>query len=68
MRLPDDPSSIPASQDKTTVYRPRNRSERAPQKKKQQGFAVFVIGAVAFAIVGFGIVYLVQLLVKEFSH
>ena len=61
MRLPDEPSSIPASQDKTTVYRPKNRK---PEKK--QSVAVFVFGALAFAIVGFGIVFAVQWLVHTF--
>ena len=62
LRLPDEPSSIPASQDKTTVYRPK----RKPEKK--QSVAVFVIGALAFAIVGFGIVFVVQWLVHRFAH
>ena len=62
LRLPDEPSSIPASQDKTTVYRPKNRK---PEKK--QSVAVFVLGAVAFAIVGFGIVFVVQWVVHRFA-
>ena len=61
MRVPDEPSSIPASQDKTTVYRPKNRK---PEKK--QSVAVFVFGALAFAIVGFGIVFAVQWVVHTF--
>jgi hypothetical protein len=60
MRLPDEQSSIPASQDKTTVYRPR---KKAPQKK--QSVALYVLGAFAFAIVGFSIVYVVQYLVRS---
>ncbi|MFO0586879.1 MAG: protein kinase [Polyangiaceae bacterium] len=63
MRLPDESSSIPASQDKTTVYRPK---ERKPEKK--QSVAVFVLGALAFAVVGFGIVFVVQWLVHRFAH
>lgn len=59
MRLPDEQSSIPASQDKTTVYRPK---KKAPEKKL--GVATYLIGALLFAVVGFGIVYFVQLLVK----
>ncbi len=62
MRLPDEPSSIPASQDKTTVFRPKNRK---PEKK--QSVAVFVVGALAFAIVGFGIVFVVQWVVHRFA-
>ncbi len=63
LRLTDEPSSIPVSQDKTTVYRPKKT-----EKKKSQSLVVFVIGALAFAIVGFGIVYMVQLLVRQIGQ
>ena len=63
MRLPDEQTVVPGSQDKTTVYRPKKRE---PEKK--QGLALFIIGAIAFAVVGFGIVYLVQLLVRAAAH
>lgn len=61
LRLPpDEQSSIPASQDQTMVYRPKNK---APEKKS--GIGLYVLGALAFAVVGFGIVYVVQLLVRS---
>lgn len=61
LRLPpDEQSSIPASQDKTTVYRPQ---KKAPEKKP--GITIYVLGAIAFAVVGFGIVYVVQLVVRS---
>ena len=66
MRLPDEHTANPSSQDKTTVYRPKNKDKAVPKKK--QSLALFVIGALAFAIVGFGIVYLVQLLVKSMGR
>ena len=65
MRLPDDPSSIP--QDQTQVYRPKRPTPQPPPKKKQS-LAVYVLGAIAFAIVGFGIVYAVQLLVRSIGQ
>lgn len=59
LRMPDEQSSIPASQDKTTVYRPKTKIEKKPP------LTMYVLGAVAFAIVGFGIVYVVQLIVRS---
>ncbi len=60
MRMPDEPSSIPASQDKTTVYRPKKKAV-----EKKPNVLMYVFGALAFAVVGFGIVYVVQLIVRS---
>jgi hypothetical protein len=59
MRLPDEQTSIPGSQDRTTVYRPK-------KKAKSSAVPMYVIGAIAFAVVGFGIVYFVQMIVRGF--
>lgn len=63
-RAPSEEVGVDAgANDRTQVYRP-TRNKVGPRKPS---IAIYVFGAIAFAVVGFGIVYVVQLLVRSFN-